>query len=30
MIQIEIANPDDLTKLMDCATYESFLKENED
>ena len=29
MIQIEVANKDELNKLMDPATYESFLKENE-
>jgi glycine cleavage system H protein len=30
MIQIEVANPDDLKKLMDSTVYETFLKENED
>jgi glycine cleavage system H protein len=30
MIQIEASNPDELKKLMDAATYESFLKEHED
>jgi glycine cleavage system H protein len=29
MIQIEISNQDDLKKLMNSATYETFLKENE-
>ena len=30
MIQIEVANPEELKKLMDPAAYETFLKENED
>jgi glycine cleavage system H protein len=30
MIQIEVANPDDLKKLMDSTAYETFLRENED
>jgi glycine cleavage system H protein len=30
MIQIEVSSPDELKKLMDIATYEGFLKENED
>jgi glycine cleavage system H protein len=30
MIQIEVSSPDELKKLMDVATYEGFLKENED
>jgi glycine cleavage system H protein len=29
MIQIEVANPEELKKLMDTASYETFLKENE-
>jgi glycine cleavage system H protein len=29
MIQIEVTNPDELKKLMDPASYETFLKENE-
>jgi glycine cleavage system H protein len=30
MIQIEATSPDELKKLMSCAAYETFLKENED
>jgi glycine cleavage system H protein len=30
MVQIEVSSPDELKKLMDVATYEGFLKENED
>jgi glycine cleavage system H protein len=30
MIQIEVANLDELKKLMEPAAYETFLKENED
>jgi glycine cleavage system H protein len=30
MIQIELSSPDEVTKLMDATTYETFLKENED
>jgi glycine cleavage system H protein len=30
MIQIELSNPEDLKKLMDAPTYETFLKEHED
>jgi glycine cleavage system H protein len=29
MIQIEMSNPEDLKKLMDSKTYETFLKESE-
>jgi glycine cleavage system H protein len=29
MIQLEMSNQDDLKKLMDGATYEDFIKENE-
>jgi hypothetical protein len=29
MIQIEVSNQDELKKLMDSKTYETFLKENE-
>ncbi len=29
MIQIEMSNPDELKKLMDSKTYETFLKESE-
>jgi glycine cleavage system H protein len=30
MIQIEVSNPDELTKLMSSEAYESFLKEQEE
>ena len=30
MVQIEVSNPEELKKLMDPASYETFLKENED
>jgi len=30
MIQIEMSSPDEITRLMDAAAYESFLKEHED
>ena len=30
MIQTEVANPEELKKLMEPAAYETFLKENED
>ena len=30
MIQIEVASPEEIKKLMDAPTYETFLKENED
>jgi len=30
MIQIEVASPGELKKLMDATAYETFLKENED
>lgn len=30
MIQIEVASPDELKKLMDATAYETFLQENED
>ncbi len=30
MIQVELSSPDEISRLMDAAAYESFLKEHED